>query len=328
MRANTPFFALKRSHICGFLSLVAVSLVLSVLQPQELRLPVAGENVYPASDGHIYWTGDFETGDVSQWVGVHTQGKWGNSSVDVVTSPVRWGKYAGKLTLNPSDIGSPRTELSSTQQNTGGYEGQDWYYSWSAYFPSNPDRKTGWAAWNDFTQWMDLRHNCSPPLQLDVRPRPSAHIALVHIINDQISGSCRTSVNKDYDLGRMIYDQWIDFTVNIKWSQDPSIGYVEAWRNGSQVLPLTHIQTLDPGSSGVYMEQAMYRPNPAGRSIVYLDGTRRHDAYQGNASSQPTPTGGPSLWWTLHYQFSQILSIKVRNVGNKGFWTVACRHIS
>ena len=293
MRANTPFLSLKRSHICGFLFLGAVFIVLSVLQPQGLRLHAAG-NTYPASDGHIYWAGDFETGDLSQWAGVHTQGSWGNSSVDVVTSPVRWGNYAGKLTLNPSNTSEPRAEISATQQNTGGYEGQDWYYSWSAYFPSNPDKSTGWADWNDFTQWMDMRHNCSPPLQLDVLSGSPDFISFDNIIDPQQSGNCTESVHNNYQLTPIMYDQWIDFTVHIKWSQDPNIGFAEAWVNGQHLLPLTHMQTLDPGSTGVYMEQAMYRPNPPGTSIVYLDGTRRHDAYQGDPSSQATPTNIPT----------------------------------
>src|SRR5690349_3224574 len=43
--------------------------------PAGPQLTSAG---YPVSDGTIYWTGDFETGDTSQWGDVHAGGVWGN----------------------------------------------------------------------------------------------------------------------------------------------------------------------------------------------------------------------------------------------------------
>ncbi|MBE3561638.1 MAG: heparin lyase I family protein [Ktedonobacteraceae bacterium] len=239
---------------------------------------------YAASDGQILWTGDWESDNSSQWAGVHTGGKWGNSSVDIVTSPVRQGKYAAKFTVNPGGSGeNERAEVSATQQMTGGYAGQEWYYSWSTYIPSNPNKATGWGPWTDITQWMDMRHNCSPPLQVAIRPGngSSPYLALVNIINNQDSGNCSASVNQDYVLGNLLYDQWMDFTVHIKWSEDPQTGFIEAWMNGRKVIPLTHIQTLDPGSSGVYMEQALYRPHMDGTSVLYHDATHRHSTYGG-----------------------------------------------
>ena len=53
---------------------------------------------YPATDGQILWEAGWETGDTSQW-SMHAGGYWGNSTVEVVTAPVRYGHYAGKLAL-------------------------------------------------------------------------------------------------------------------------------------------------------------------------------------------------------------------------------------
>lgn len=279
----------KRLSSIGMFTLLVIVLILpltiSALNKQQQTQQQAAGTGYPPGDGNILWNGDWETGDTSQW-SIHAGGHWGNSSVTVVTSPVRQGTYAGKLTLNPtSGASSARAEISSSQQNTGGYPGQEWYYSWSAYFPSNPDKTTGWGQWNDFTQWMDMRHNCSPPLQFDVSPGLPDYIDISNIINPQQSGNCTESVHKSYKLINLIYDQWIDFTVHIKWSEDPTVGFAEVWVNGQHLLPKTYMQTLDPGSTGVYMEQAMYRPNPPGTDIIYLDATRRHDAYAGGTIS-------------------------------------------
>ncbi|TMC21255.1 MAG: hypothetical protein E6J34_10100 [Chloroflexi bacterium] len=234
---------------------------------------------YPATDGQILWEAGWETGDTSQW-SMHAGGYWGNSTVEVVTAPVRYGHYAGKLALNPGS-GNVRAEISSTQQNTGGYAGQDWYYSFSVYFPSKPDKTIKWSNWNDITQWMDLRAKCSPPLEFDVKPDHT--LALINQISYQQAGNCGygTLPYQEYALGPMVYDQWIDFTIHIKWSEDPQVGYAQVWRNGKTVVPLTHMQTLDPGSSGVHMEQAMYRPSPTNQAVIYIDGTRRHTAFAG-----------------------------------------------
>lgn len=245
-------------------------------QPQQTQQHAAG-NGYPASDGHILWDGGFETGDTSQW-SIHAGGHWGDSTVEVVTTPVRYGKYAVKLTLHPGS-GNVRAEITASRANTGGYPGQAWYYSFSVYFPASPDQTTGWSEWNDFTQWMDMRAKCSPPLQFDVKSDNT--LVFNNEITYQQEGNCGygTLPYKDYPLGPIVYDQWIDFTAHIKWSENPHVGYAQVWRNGTEVLPLTHMQTLDPGSTGVYMEQAMYRPNPPRTSIIYIDGTRRHDAF-------------------------------------------------
>src|SRR5215467_14388534 len=55
-------------------------------QPQEIR--PSTPTVTPANlQGTVYWSADYETGDLSQWSQVHAGGAWGNSSVKVVTSP-------------------------------------------------------------------------------------------------------------------------------------------------------------------------------------------------------------------------------------------------
>src|SRR5579859_3907347 len=95
-------FAFKTLRNLFFIVIILLALPLTViitLQQQKTQQHAATASTYPASDGNILWTGDWETGDTSQW-SLHTGGHWGNSNVQVVTSPVYQGKYAGKLTLN------------------------------------------------------------------------------------------------------------------------------------------------------------------------------------------------------------------------------------
>jgi hypothetical protein len=271
-----------------FLALTLPITIISSITPQQTRQSAQTDANYPATDGQILWDAGWETGDTSQW-SLHTGGSWGDSSAEVVTSPVRWGKYAGKLTLNPGS-GNVRAEITSSHENTGGNPGEEWYYSTSVYFPSNPDKNQAWSDWNDFTQWMDDRANCSPPLQYNIMSNNT--ITFHYELTTQSSGNCGygTLPTKDFPIGPMVYDQWIDLTAHIKWSEDPNVGFVQVWRNGQEVVPMTHLQTLDSGSTGVYMEQAMYRPDPTSQSIVYIDGTRRHTAYAAGSTTNPSTT--------------------------------------
>ncbi len=302
MKKSVPKSYEKRFHLVGVLCFIAIVVVIPIfffrlvmnlsdtgrsqpptvqsVPPLVTKTPTIMQ--YPASNGQILWRGDFSTGDTSQWAGVHTGGKWGNSAIDIVRAPGRPSIYAARFTVKAAASGNVRAELTSTQQQTGGYSGQEWYYSWSTYIPAYPNRQTGWGDWNDIMQWMDLRHNCSPPLQVDVEPAQDnkpVRLVFSNEINAQVSGNCSNSVSKDYDLVPLFYDHWFDFTVHVKWSEDARIGFSEVWVNGCHVLPLTHMQTLDPGSGGVYMEQELYRPATNGTNILYHAGTRRHTAY-------------------------------------------------
>jgi len=236
--------------------------------------------------GTIYWRGDWETGDTSQWASINTGQTGpinGNTRVEIVTSPVRQGSYAAKFVVNADSDGDPdRAEVSSTQADTGGYEGQEWYYSWSTMFPSNPNAASGWRRdwdWNVITQFSDLLANCSPPLQLgiDTGSGPQPQLYLESSPLDQTTCAAVRPTTKWF-LGPLQYDHWYDFTLHVSWSQDPTVGFVELWVDRVKVVPLTSVQTLDNGG-GVYLEQDLYRRDFGATNVLYHDGTRRHDAF-------------------------------------------------
>lgn len=275
------------------LGVLIVSFANYSIENRSIKSSAAGNSdpVY----GNVYWTVDYETGNLSQWNAINTGGSWGNSSIQVVTNPVRQGKYAAKFTLTGGNGAHVRAETEATQAQTGGYAGQDWYYSWSMYAPSNPNIQTGWADWNLVTQWMDLLYQCSPPLQIDIKPlKDGLRYTLDSILLDNKNGCVSLGPSQEWDLGPVLYDQWTDFTVHVKWSTDPTVGFAQVWMNGVNVFPLTHFRTLDT-SGGVYMQQDIYRPGAAsGSNVLYFDYLRRHDAYNLGASSTPTPSPNPT----------------------------------
>jgi len=221
------------------------------------------------------WKVDYETGNLSQWSQVNTGKNSGNGSIQVVTDPVREGSYAAKFTLTGTGGSQAvRAETAATQAQTGGYEGQDWYYSWSMYVPSNPNQTTGWGSWNVITQWMDLLHQCAPPVAVDISPSSNSSTGYVwsiwSILKDGKNGCASLGPTQHWNLAPVQYDQWTDFTVHLKWSANPTIGFVEVWINGTKVLPLTYIRTLDTGG-GVYEQADIYRPDFTGTNIIYFD---------------------------------------------------------
>jgi len=93
-------------------------------------------------------------------------------------------------------------------------------------------------------------------------------------------------------MGPIHYDHWYDFTLHIKFSADPAVGYVEGWLNGNQAVPLTHMRTLDT-SGGVYLEQQLYRGPTNFTNVLYHDWLRRTDYYPGTTQARGTPMPTP-----------------------------------
>ncbi len=285
-RRRKPLFLLL---VLLFLGVTFPVLLVTPHQQQEYSHQAAPASAATpfSTYGHIYWKVDYETGDLSQWQAVDTSG----GTIGIVTHPVHTGKYAAKFTLKGGNGGEVRVETTATQEQTGGYEGQAWYYSWSMYIPAVPNQTTGWADWNLITQWMDLLYQCSPPLQIDIKPLSNGlRYTLNSILMDNKHGCKSLGPSQQWDLGPVHYDQWVDFTVHIKWSTEPAVGFAQVWINGRNVLPLTHMRTLDNGG-GVYMQQDIYRPSLAGTNVIYFDDLYRHDAY--NPSGR-TPTSTPA----------------------------------
>ena len=235
--------------------------------------------------GNIFWRGDFETGDTSQW---YWAGADKGSSISVVTSPVAQGTHAGKYFLaGTGGSDNIRAESITTQAQAGGYDGQDWYYTWSIYVPS-----AGQAAWstafNLIAQWShDLSvapyAGCSPPIELDITP--VGGVAHLFFIQDNetfsaASGCIHGTPQTNHDLGMLPFDQWVQVTTHIKYGTMASTGYAALWLDGVKVLPQTGMRTeLD--TRGSIMSLDMYRPDmPIGKSnTIYHDGLIRHDAY-------------------------------------------------
>ncbi|HEX5748436.1 MAG TPA: heparin lyase I family protein [Archangium sp.] len=200
----------------------------------------------------VVWRGDFETGDRSQWSSTQMVS---SDRLQVLPSPVRQGSYAIKVTVrqgdNPISASGNRNEL---VKMTNEKEGDEYFYRWSTMFASDyPSANT----WQLFTQWHHSGNNGSPPVEFYVNGET---------ISLRVNGSTVVWSTP------LVRGQWQDFIFHVKWSSNPSVGFVELYRNGQLVLPKRSAATLYSGQTN-YLKVGLYRNStivPVG--VVYHDG--------------------------------------------------------
>ncbi len=232
----------------------------------------------------IGWRGDFENGSFSQWnYGVQTKH---SSRATIVTSvaggPVRQGRYAARYEVQPGDnnvSGSgmgERTEALISGQPTGAGEGVEQFWAWSTYFPEDFDSPAG--AWNVFTQFHHDGTTGQSNIHFELKDKTTIGLRVM-------GGSVTAPVRRDFTLANLQRGKWYDFVFRVKWSSSGS-GFVEAWVDGSRVLPLVSTPTLYSGQN-VYLKQGYYRAAYDKTTVIYHDGMRRGTSYAEVAAEFP-----------------------------------------
>ncbi len=199
------------------------------------------------------WHGDFETGDLSQWE------TWQEVALDRITAtqdPVQQGNYAARFEVRPGDnIGdtSPRAELATDLHEK---EDEDRYYRWYTYFdPSFPTNYPN--SFITFTQWRAKDESGSY----------TSFMVWGNRIELRRDGTrWATTLTKGV---------WHKFVYHVKWSPDPSVGFIELWYDGQLVLPETHVRTMagSPGHAvGNYVKEGLYKSDEIPTGILYHDG--------------------------------------------------------
>jgi Polysaccharide lyase len=293
-------------YLLLFLLLLALPVTIVISQRKQQPRQYAAGTTSPIY-GNILWKGDFETGNFSQY---GSGGLEENGLPSVVTNPVAQDNYAAKFEIYPnSTTGShSRAEKGISQALTDGYVGHTDYFTVMFYFPSNPDAQpSSWAPdsfsnqWNDLFQWMDLEHNCTPPLSVGISTpdwgpvykSTTRYIGVYNEPTDNSNGCLREQPAQAWwSAAPMQYDHWYTAALLIHFDTSPTAGYVQVWLDGQVMLPKTHMQTVDVDGgnpSGDYFEIHNYQGSPNADNIVYFDNVIRHDNYNPDGASL-TPT--------------------------------------
>ncbi|WP_141327583.1 polysaccharide lyase, partial [Myxococcus sp. AB025B] len=240
-----------------------------------LRLAALVLLVPPLASAEVVWKGDFETGNISQWTRSQSVA---NSRLQVVSDVVREGRYALKATVRQGDdpIGASgnRNELLYISEEKAG---STYFYKWSTMFPSNYPISDGWQV---FAQWHQEGCCGSPPLEFFVKGDQ------MHL---RVGGA-------DGDIpwkGPLNKGQWHDFILQVKWSSNAKVGFVQLWHNGKLVLPKT-MGATQFGKEMNYLKLGLYREDSIRpEASVYHDGFTMSTALEDVLPPPPAPEPTP-----------------------------------
>jgi hypothetical protein len=172
--------------------------------------------------------------------------------IRIVAAPGGRSGRAARFEVGPEDgIGntSPRAEL---VKMTHDREGAERWYRWSTFFPksfptSNPRAFVTWTQWrasdesdsySNFMLWGD-------ELQLRLNG--------IHWRQPLVKGV------------------WHDIVYHVKWSSDPTRGFIELWFDGRHVLHRTSMRTLKAGTTN-YLKQGLYQSSAVPKAYLYHSG--------------------------------------------------------
>jgi uncharacterized protein (TIGR03382 family) len=224
----------------------------------------------------VAWKGDFETGNISQWTRSQAVA---NSRLQVVSDVVREGRYALKAIVRQGDdpigaSGNRNELLYISQEKTG----STWFYKWSTMFPKSYPSADGWQV---FAQWHQEGCCGSPPLEFFVRGEE---------MNMRVGGATGP-VLWQAPLNR---GAWHDFVLEVKWSSNKKVGYVQMWHNGKLAVPKTFAAT-QYGSEFNYLKLGLYRDDAISpEAFVYHDGFTMASKLVDVMPPAPAPTPEPT----------------------------------
>lgn len=238
--------------------------------PGHLERPagaaVPSGDVAPSGD---VWSGDAETGDLSQFR--DTPWNTAFASAPTITSDpqfVRDGEFAIRSAI-PADApdGSAiccgaRSELEPQIGTIS--DGEELFFGVSTLL--SPDFPVD-EAWQVITQWKQI--DGSPPLSLNVENGEY-----------QIQGGASHPDGSQHfiePVGDAVPGTWVDWVLHVKFSADPSIGYVAVWQGDQLVLPEFHPPggTMYPADQDIYLKTGYYRDESIQESgSVYYDNWR------------------------------------------------------
>jgi hypothetical protein len=209
------------------------------------------------------WAGDFETGDLSQWSGFQVQAGTTDRLV-VVNEPVRQGRYALRATVRPGDLANKGSRAEVTLGARRFFEGEEAWFHWYTLFPVSFVSSPSWALVTQFHSGGD-----GVPLAINLHGEELELRVMGHYWD----------ARGQWDAGELWHaplqrGEWMEFLLHVRFSADWSKGFVELWKDGELVVPLTQTATLDPGDS-VYLKQGLYRDRTISwEQTVYHDGMR------------------------------------------------------
>jgi hypothetical protein len=249
--------------------------------------------VIPVADAATrLFTGDYSTGDFSQWGKVQNKGYNGDElhyvptySATVVDDATK-GK-AGRFEVHTDDIppGMPTGARSEVEQDPHASEGSTRWYAFSIKFDSAFPTNHGSLGWGITNQFRSDGISSEPTINFGfLGDTPDNHWSLIHIPQSAPLVQIGTVRLLDFPLDE---GHWHDIKMRVVWSASDETGSVQIWYDGvRQTFPASvgggqtfTGRTMIPGDSFVYYKEGYYRESGiAPTGIVYHAGFRIADS--------------------------------------------------
>jgi MYXO-CTERM domain-containing protein len=231
----------------------------------------------PASAA-IVWTGDLETGDLSQFNYVLNGEIGGNVYASAVQDLVLQGAYAAHIELHNDAVwsnGLRRVELQHLPDAARTAEGATTCFAWSFYLPEtlpeDPGHTIGyWESQNSYQQMMAFNTNGDDIRFITQQPSYAEHWNAQAVLTPAV---------------------WHRLAMCVLWSQDPGVGRVDVWFDGEQVVTAAAAKTLADDNPhftqiGLLRSDVDYDGVP----VIYIDDVLEGDAIED--VDPPEPPGG------------------------------------
>jgi hypothetical protein len=227
-----------------------------------------------SASASVVWAANAERPLTQEWANYSCQDA---SRITRVTFPSAQGRYAYRVNLNDGDNSyGERCEMAMGSPTRDGFpvfsSGDENWIGYQVYIPANFPQEGD--KYNEITQFKQVNDLCAPALSLHVE---QDRLLLFHSADNR--GSCG---GRSVWSAPMSYDHWVKLLYHVKWSSDPSVGFVELWGDidgsGMKLLmPRTSMFTMKMDSSdrtqpvdarlGIYRDSSI-----AGDATAYFDG--------------------------------------------------------
>lgn len=232
--------------------------------------------------GQLYFVGDFETCDYSQWMQIGP-----TNSFRIARSRHAEGRCAATLSVGPQARGtwngrSDATAIAAPGRPPDyGTSGRTVWQHFSVFFPLRFRATLG--DWNWFTEWHNdegykrfvssgqIRSEF-PNLCWTIRnSRGVGRLAM------RIIGGTSRAPRTIWVMGPLLKrNHWYDFLVRTTWSPNQREGFVQWWLDGKRMYS-KHAATLytrpDGSVSSVYFMHDYYRLHASWTAKILFDGT-------------------------------------------------------
>ena len=223
-----------------------------------VTLALAGASL-PSPGAELLSLADFETGELTQ---ISMQ-KGAPDALQIVTSPVRTGKYAAKVLLRVTDphVSKGQRAEFSDGRNKRVLMNQDYWYGLSIFIPDDFRAPKGDAV---MFQWHTQQGGPSPVLAIRIK---GTEWWITSNAEKMPHGKRRTLSRVPFERNK-----WTDWVVHARWASD-NTGYWTIWKDGVEIVNEKNIVTQYPEALGPYAKFGQYHSvdATAPQNIVFVD---------------------------------------------------------